>query len=158
MKTTLSLLLALCMAPLAFAEAPTNTKCPIMTDDDVEAEHSVEMGGVKIALCCGKCEKIWKKSDDSAKYYTKVALELGLLPQLKGKEVELGLDKITLLPQRFCPMNPKTLIAPDSVTVEYKGQKVYLFNERAKEKWNVNPDEAAKKAIEAGLLPQLKAA
>ncbi len=137
------------------AEEAANKKCPIMTDEAVESDHNVTLGGVSIAMCCGKCEKIWNKSETSQKYYAKVALEMGLLPQLKGKEKELGLDKIELLPQRFCPLHPTMLVTPESPTVEYKGVKVYLFDAKSVAAWNKDPEANAKKAIEAKLLPQL---
>ncbi len=136
----------------AFAAEPANKVCPIMTEDGIDAEYTVEVGGVPVGLCCGKCDKLWKKNE---KYYLKAAIELGLLPQLKGKEAELGLDKVELLKQRFCPFNTKTLVAPDSPFVEYKGEKVYFFNAAAQRKWEAAPDASAEKAIKAGLLPQL---
>jgi hypothetical protein len=152
-NTLLTFVAALVMTPLmVLADAPKNTKCPMMTDDDADEAEVVEMAGQKILLCCGKCTKAW---DKNPKYFAKVGLELGLLPQLKGKEAELGLDKVTLLPQRYCAVNNKTVVSPECPTVEYKGQKVYVFNQKAVEKWNANPDEAAKKAIAAGVLPQL---
>lgn len=135
-----------------FAAEPANKLCPIMTDDEIDAEYTVDSGGVPVGLCCGKCDKLWKKNE---KYYIKAALELGLLPQFKGKEAELGLDKVELMKQRFCPFNTKTLVTPDSPSVEYKGQKVYFFNAAAQRKWETAPDESAEKAIKAGLLPQL---
>jgi hypothetical protein len=136
----------------AFSAEPANKVCPIMTDDEVDAEYIVQSGGVPVGLCCGKCDKLWKKSE---KYYIKAGLELGLLPQFKGKEAELGLDKVELLPQRFCPINDKNIVTPDSPSVEYKGVKVYFYNEAALKKWEAAPDATAEKAIKAGLLPQL---
>ncbi len=157
MKYTNPLLLAgICAASLVFSTlsgwAQSNPKCPIMTDDDVDAEETVEFEGVKVGLCCGKCGKLWGKN---AKYYIKAAPEL--LPQFKGMETKLGLDKITLLPQKFCPMKTKTLVCPDSPSTEFKGVKVYFFDQKALEKWNADPQTNAKRAIEAGLLPQLAA-
>lgn len=139
-------------------EAPANKSCPMMTEDEVEAEHRVDFKGTPIALCCGKCERMWKADDKAAAYYVKVATELGLLPQFKGKEKELGFDTIELLPQRFCPIHQKSLITPSSPSVDYQGVKVYFFNEKAKATWEKDPEAAAKKAIDAGILPQLKKA
>ena len=136
----------------ALAADPANKFCPIMTDDEVDAEYIVESGGVPVGLCCGKCDKLWKKNE---KYYLKAGLELGLLPQFKGKEAELGLDKVVLMPQRFCPFNEKNIVTPDSPSVEYKGVKVYFYNEAALKKWEASPDASAEKAVKAGLLPQL---
>lgn len=82
-------------------------------------------------------------------------MELGLLPQLKGKEAALGLDKITLMPQRYCAMNYKYVVTPESPNLEYKGVKIYFFNEKSMEKWKANTEESAKNAIAVGILPQL---
>jgi hypothetical protein len=136
----------------AFSADPPNKLCPIMTDDEVDAEYIVDSGGVPVGLCCGKCDKLWKKNE---KYYIKAGLELGLLPQFKGKEAELGLDKVELLPQRFCPINDKNIVTPDSPSVEYQGVKVYFYNEAALNKWEAAPDASAEEAVKAGLLPQL---
>lgn len=135
--------------------AELNKLCPIMVEDEADPEKTVEFKGVKIALCCGKCEKAFK-DEKAAAYYVAAATKLGLLPQCKGKEAELGLDKIKLLPQTYCAINHKTLITPESPSIEYKGQKIYFFNEKAIERWNKDPEAAAKKAIEAGVLPQLQ--
>ena len=152
--TKLLFLLSICTATLASLTprslAQENAKCPIMTDDDVDKEETVEFEGVKVGLCCGKCGKMWAKN---AAYYIKAAPEL--LPQFKGMEAKLGLDKITLLPQKFCPMKTKSLICPDSPSVEYKGVKVYFFDQKQIDKWNADVEGNAKRATEAGLLPQL---
>lgn len=150
---------SLLSAGFASAEdAPANKQCPMMTEDETEAEHTVDFKGTPVALCCGKCERIWKADEKVAAYYVKVSTELGLLPQFKGKEKALGLDTIKLLPQRYCPINQKSLITPSSPSVDYEGVKVYFFNDKAKAAWEKNPQAAAKKAVDAGLLPQLKKA
>jgi len=154
MKHTKLLLLAgicglsLGMPSLGFAQ--DNKKCPIMTDDDVDTEETVEFEGVKVGMCCGKCGKLFAKN---GKYYIKAVPEM--LPQFKGMEAKLGLDKITLLPQKFCPIKTKSLVCPDSPSVDYKGVKVYFFDQRGADKWKADPDANAKRAVEAGLLPQL---
>lgn len=140
--------LGLGMPSSSFAQ--DNKKCPIMTDDDIDAEETVEFEGVKVGLCCGKCGKMFAKN---GKYYIKAVPEM--LPQFKGMEAKLGLDKITLLPQKFCPVKTKSLVCPDSPAVDYKGVKVYFFDQRSADKWKADPDAMAKKAVEAGLLPQL---
>lgn len=132
------------------AHAQENKKCPIMTEDDIDTEETVDFEGVKVGLCCAKCSKMWAKN---AKYYIKAAPES--LPQFKGMESKLGLEKITLLPQKFCPIKNKSLVSPDSPTVEYKGTKVYFFDQRSADKWKADPEGCAKKAMDAGLLPQL---
>ncbi len=131
--------------------AQENKNCPIMTKDEVDPEESVEFEGVKVGLCCAKCGKLWAQN---AKYYIKAAPEQ--LPQFKGMEEKLGLKEITLLPQKFCPIKTDNLICPDSPHLEHSGKKVYFFDQRAVEKWQKDPEGNAKRAKEAGLLPQLK--
>jgi hypothetical protein len=131
--------------------AQENTKCPIMTEDDVDKEETVEFEGLKVGFCCGRCGKLFL---ESPRYYIKAAPEL--LPQFKGMEEKLGLDKIVLLPQKFCPMKTRSLICPDSPVLEYKGAQIYFFDQRALEKWKLDPDGNAGRAVKAGLLPQLK--
>ncbi len=148
------LLAAICSAAFsllpALATAQENKLCPIMTEDEIDSEETVEFEGVKVGMCCAKCGKLFSKN---AKYYIKAAPEL--LPQFKGMETKLGLDKITLLPQKFCPVKTKNLVCPDSPSVDYKGVKVYFFDQRGADKWQTDPDANAKRAVEAGLLPQL---
>lgn len=130
--------------------AQDNAKCPLMTDGDVDPEETVEFAGLKVGVCCGKCGKLWVQN---AAYYIKAAPEL--LPQFKGREAALGLDKLALLPQKFCPMKTKNLICPDSPSREYRGVKVYFFDQKALEKWQRDEAGNARRAIAAGLLPQL---
>ena len=137
---------------IASAQA-LNTKCPMMTEDDVEEEKAVDFKGNKILMCCGKCEKAWNASTDAGKtYWAKVATELGLLPQLKGKEKELGFEEVQLIEQRFSAVSFKTIITPESPTVEYKGKKYHVFNDKEIEKWNKNPDASYEKAVAAGVI------
>lgn len=135
---------------LAQGVAQANAKCPIMTDGDVDPEETVEFAGLKVGVCCGKCGKLWAKN---AAYYLKAAPEL--LPQFKGMEGSLGLDKIVLLPQTFCPMKTKNLICPDSPSCDYRGVKVYFFDQKALEKWKLDEAGNARRALAAGILPQL---
>jgi hypothetical protein len=151
-----TLLPALLLSSILYGAAPgraqENLICPIMTDSEIDGEETVEFEGVKVGLCCGKCGKLFLANP---KYYLKAAPEL--LPQFKGMEAKLGLDKITLLPQKFCPIKTKSLICPESPAVDYQGVKIYFFDQRAMEKWKLDPDGNAKRAKEAGLLPQLPA-
>jgi YHS domain-containing protein len=140
--------LLLCLPPLSLAE-DLNSKCPIMTDDEADGEYTVEYEGKKVRLCCDKCTEVWKGHE---KYIIKLCADL--LPQFKGMEAKLGLDKVTLLPQKYCPIQKDQIVTPDSPSVEYQGKKVYLANKKALEKWKADPEAAAKSA--ADLLPQLK--
>ena len=66
-----SLFGAMALATAAFSghvsAADVNTKCPMMTDEDVEAEKAVDYKGHQILMCCGKCEKAWNAASDDAK-------------------------------------------------------------------------------------------
>jgi hypothetical protein len=130
-----------------------NGKCPIMTDDDADPEYTLEYEGKKVLLCCEKCTKIWH---DNEKYIIKLVPDL--LPQFKGMETKLGLEKVELLKQKYCPIRKDQIVVPSSPTVEYKGQKVYLADKKAVEKWNADVEGSAQKASAAGLLPQLTGA
>lgn len=130
--------------------AQENAKCPIMTDGDVDPEETVEFAGKKVGVCCSKCGRLWVKN---ATYYIKAAPEW--LPQFKGMEAALGLDKIELLRQKFCPMKTKNLICPDSPSRDVRGVKVYFFDQKALEKWQLDEAGNIRRALDAGLLPQL---
>lgn len=147
------LLAAAASAPANLSAQETNTKCPMMTEDDVEAEKSVDFKGNKILMCCGKCEKAWTASSDATKlYWAKAASELGLLPQLKGKEKELGFDDVKLMDQRYSAVSFKTIVTPESPTVEYKGKKYFVFNPKEQEKWAKDPEGSYNKAVAAGVI------
>ena len=126
-----------------------NKMCPIMIEDEVDIEEFVEFSGKKVYLCCEKCVDMWEKR---AKYFIKSSPEL--LPQFKGMEKELELDKVELLPQKFCPIYKGHIITPDSPTIEVKGKKVYFWNKTAIRRWNRNSGGSLKKALAAGVLPQ----
>ena len=127
-----------------------NAKCPVMTEDDADPEYTLEYEGKKVLLCCEKCTKIWR---DNEKYIIKLVPDL--LPQFKGMESQLGLDKVDLLKQKYCPIRKDQIVVPSSPTADYKGQKIYFADKKALEKWNADPSGSAEKAMAAGLLPQL---
>ncbi|HEX2750646.1 MAG TPA: hypothetical protein VHM91_21760 [Verrucomicrobiales bacterium] len=149
---TLRLLFALLfLTPSAFLRAgDRNDKCPLMTSEDVDSEQTVEYEGVKVLFCCQNCRKVFNANP---KYVIKASLDL--LPQFAALKEKLGLDKVELLPQRYCPIEKKYLVTPESPTVEYKGVKVYLWDKDSVAEWKKDPDGCAKRAIEEGLLPQL---
>lgn len=133
--------------------ADVNSKCPMMTEEDVEAEKAVDYKGHKILMCCGKCEKAWDAASPAAKdYWVKAGIEEGVLPQLKGKEKELGVDGIKLQDQKFSAMSFKTIVTPESPTVEYNGKKYFVFNAKEQEKWAKDPEGSYKKAVAAGVI------
>ncbi|MBB23595.1 MAG: hypothetical protein CMN04_12045 [Roseibacillus sp.] len=141
-------LMSLGLSPLALAE---NKLCPIMIEDETDEEEVVEFEGKKVLFCCGTCVKLWNQSP---KYYIKVMGEL--LPQFKGMEKELGLDEIKVLPQKFCPVYPDRIVTPESPSVDVQGEKVYLFSKAAVRRWSRKPEDSLKKALAAGLLPQIE--
>lgn len=139
---------------LPFASAEEQSICPIMVEDEIDEEEVVEFEGKKIFMCCGSCVKAWNLSP---KYYLKIGRELNLLPQFKtvSAALEADLKKITLMPQRYCPLRPTAVIAPTSPSIEYKGKKIYFFKERdIDRKWKKDPEAAFEKARKEGLLPQ----
>ncbi len=133
--------------------AADNEKCPMMINEDVDAEKAVDYKGNKILMCCGKCEKAWNAATDAGKdYWVKAAIEDGVLPQFKGKEKDLGLDGVKLMEQRYSVVSYKTIVTPESPTVEYKGKKYYVFNAKEQEKWAKDPDGSYEKAVAAGVI------
>ena len=142
--------IAFLLFPILLHAGEKNEKCPLMTGDDIDEEQLVEYEGIKVYFCCQHCRKLFNAQP---KYYIKASLEL--LPQFEALKEKLELDKVTLLPQRFCPIQTKHVVTPDSPTVEYKGVKIYLWDEDAVTAWKKDPDGNAKRAVEAGLLPQL---
>ena len=113
----------------------------------------VDYKGTKILMCCGKCEKAWNAASDASKaYWVKAATEEGVLPQFKGKEKELGLDTIKLMDQKYSAVSYKTIVTPESPTVEYKGKKYFVFNAKEQEKWAKDPDGSYEKAVAAGVI------
>ena len=122
-----------------------------MTGEPADPEYVVEYEGKKVLLCCDKCRKIWNKNP---KYIIKAVGDL--LPQFAGQEEKLGLEKIELLEQRWCPIHADVLVTPDSPSVEFHGRKIYFSDKKAMEEWGKDPDAHAAAAVKAGLLPQLE--
>ncbi len=150
-KRSLSKITALLALVFASPMAFSNTMCPIMIEDEVDKAETAEFAGKKVLFCCERCVNLW---NENPKYYIKVMGEL--LPQFKGMEKELELDKVEVLAQKFCPVYTDSIVTPDSPTIEYKGKKIHVFKSGAVRRWNRDPEAAFKKAIEAGLLPQFE--
>lgn len=144
-------LLLLLLFPALLMAGEKNGKCPLMTADDIDEEQLVEYEGVKVWFCCQHCRKVFNANP---KYVIRASLDL--LPQFESLKEKLELDKVELMPQRFCPVQSRHLVTPDSPTVEYKGVRVYLWDEDALAVWNKDPDTIARRAVKAGLLPQLE--
>ncbi len=145
------LIILLLGLPAALFAGERNEKCPLMTGEDVDSEQLVEYEGVTVLFCCQECRKLFNANP---KYVIKASLEL--LPQFEAMKDKLELEKVTLLPQRYCPINRTHLIMPASPAVDYMGVKIYLWDEDAVKEWNKDPDGCAKRGREAGLLPQLE--
>jgi len=150
MVLRLLLILLLCLPALVTAGSK-NEKCPLMTTEDVDSEQLVEYEGITVLFCCQECRKLFNANP---KYVIKASLEL--LPQFEAMKEKLKLDKVTLLEQRYCPINRTHLVTPASPAVDYKGVKIYLWDDDAVTEWKKDPDGCAKRGEEAGLLPQLK--
>jgi len=150
MTARLVIALLLLFSSPALTAGEKNEKCPLMTSEDVDGEQTVEYEGVKVLFCCQNCRKLFNANP---KYVIKASLDL--LPQFEALKTKLELDKVKLLPQRYCPVEKKYLVTPESPTVDYKGVKIYLWDKDSVAEWKKDPDGCAKRGIEAGLLPQL---
>ena len=118
--------------------------CPLMVEDEVDPEESSTVLGKKIEFCCGSCVS---KFEENKAYYIKAVESLGKL-FTADEQKKLGVDKVKLLDQKYCPIYPDRLINPNSPTVEYMGKTIYLWSSSAVRRWSRNPDEyyyAAKK-------------
>ena len=136
--------LALLVAPTHGSGADDKVKqkfCPIMTTDEIDPEnaHEVDYKGVKVLLCCDTCVAKFKR--DPAAY-----LDAKLLPQLVGKELPKR-----AIEQVFCPVYKDRKVSSKDPFTMYKGVKVYVFNEVAKQRFDKDPARYADPKI----LPQL---
>ena len=127
-----------------------NKLCPIMVEDEIDEEEVVEFEGKKVFLCCGGCVKKWNKSP---KYYIKAMADM--LPQFKGMEKKLELDKVELMAQKFCPVYGDRVVTPDSPSVDFNGKTIFLYSTGAARRWKRDPEGYIRKALEKGILPQL---
>ncbi|HRQ88407.1 MAG TPA: YHS domain-containing protein [Bacteroidia bacterium] len=141
---------ALSLFAHASAEEPSNKTCPIMTGEETDAEEKVTYQGKDIYFCCGPCVKQFNQEPD---YYVALFQEMKSVPTVEGLKVP---TEVKLLEQRYCPISHERLVGPSCPSVEYKGVKVYISTSRNVKKWEADPDDAAKSAVEAGVLPQLK--
>ena len=139
------LLLLLMFASYAYGVTET---CPIMEGDENDPEEFSVVAGKKIYFCCGSCVS---KFDENKAYYIKA------IPSLQKKFTEaelkeLGVDKVELLEQKYCPIYPERVINPNSKTVEYKGKTIYLWSSSAARRWMRDADRYYQEAVEAGIL------
>jgi len=140
-------ILMLIMLSASYAYGVTET-CPIMKGDENDPDEFSVVENKKIYFCCGSCVS---KFDENQAYYIKAIPEL----QKKFTDAELkkiGVDKVELLEQRFCPIYPERIINPNSKTVEYKGQTIYLWSSSAARRWARDADRYYEEAVNAGIL------
>ena len=122
--------------------------CPIMKGEENDPEESVVVEGNTLGFCCGSCVKAF---DANRAYYIKAIKSLQ--SKFTSKQlIKMGVDKIVLLEQRKCPIYPERIINPNSKTVEYKGQTIYLWSSSAVRRWNRDPDKYYQEAKKAGIL------
>ena len=143
-----TLFIALLMQPALFGAE----KCALMLEDDIDPEEYSEVLGKKIEFCCGSCVKAF---DKATAYYIKA------VPALAEKfsdaeKKELGVDKVVLLEQRYCPIYPDRIVNPECKTEEYNGKTVYFWSSSAQRRWKKDPEKYFKEAMERGHLPQFK--
>ena len=137
-------LLALAIAPaVADEKKPAAQKfCPVMVTDEIDpaASKTVEWKGVKIYVCCDECISRFKR--DPAAY-----LDAKIVPALAG--MELPKREIE---QVFCPVYKERKVCSKDPFVMYKGVKVYVYNNLAKQRFEKDPERFADPKV----LPQLK--
>lgn len=123
-------------------------KCPLMVDDGVDPEEAVVVEGQRIEFCCGTCVR---KFEENKAYYIKAVEYLNKLftPEQRKK---LGVDDVTLLQQRRCPIYPDRIVNPNSPSVEYKDMKIYFWSSSAVRRWKRDPDKYYDTAKQAGVL------
>ena len=127
-------------------------ECAIMKGDEIDPEEYSELLGKKVYFCCGTCVKAF---DKAAAYYIKAVPELANFFPMRNKK-QLGVDKVKLLDQRFCPIYPERIVNPESKSIDYKGKKIYFWSSSAERRWKRDPDKYFKEAMDKGLLPQYK--
>ena len=115
--------------------ASKQTLCPLMIDTEIDKEEYIIYGGVKVFMCCGTCKKIWKQNPD---YFAVVgAAQAPLLTGVASK-------KIKPMKQLFCPVYTDVRVHPKSMSMVYKGQKIYLSKKRAMDRFKSNPKKYEK--------------
>ena len=138
-------LLVLGVTPLLAADGKKSAAqkfCPVMVTDEIDpaASKTVEWKGVKIYVCCDECITRFKR--DPAAY-----LDAKLVPALAGMELpKRDIEQV------FCPVYKERKVSAKDPFVTYKGVKVYVYNNLAKQRFEKDPDRYA----DVKVLPQLK--
>ena len=92
-----------------------------------------EMIRERISVINGDIEKITKDISDAEKK-------------------KLGVDKVKLLEQRYCPIYPERVVNPNSKFEMHKGKKVYFWSSSAIRRWKRDPDKYFAEAVKRGHL------
>ena len=96
-----------------------------------------------------------KAFDANQAYYIKALPVLAKMFSA-DEQKKLGVDKVKLLDQKFCPIYPERIVNPNSKTIEYKGKKIYFWSSSAQRRWKRDPEKYFKEAFDKGHLPQYK--
>ena len=115
--------------------APKQTLCPLMIECEIDEEEFITYKGVKVFTCCGTCKKMWKQNPD---YFAVVGVKQA--PQLKA----VASKTIKPIKQLFCPVYTATRVHPKSLSIEYKGKKIYLCKTLAVSRFKLNPKKYEK--------------
>ena len=116
-------------------EAPKQTMCPLMVDDEIDVEEFVTFKGVKVFMCCGSCKETWAKNPE---YFAVVCRKQA--PQLKA----VASKKIKPLKQLFCPVYANHRVHPKSLSIEHDGKTIYFSKKRAVSRFKANPKKYLK--------------
>jgi len=116
-------------------EAPKQTMCPLMVDDEIDLEEFVVFKGVKVFMCCGSCKEMW---DQNPEYFAVVCQEQA--HQLKA----VASKEIKPLKQLFCPVYANHRVHPKSLSIEHDGKTIYFSKKRAVSRFKANPKKYLK--------------
>jgi YHS domain-containing protein len=116
-------------------EAPKQTRCPLMVDDEIDMEEFVVFKGVKVYMCCGSCKETWAKNPE---YFAVVCQKQA--PQLKA----VASKEIKPLRQLFCPVYANMRVHPKSLFIEHEGRTIYFSKKRAVSRFQANPKKYLK--------------
>jgi hypothetical protein len=115
--------------------AEKQTHCPLMIEDEIDAEEFLVYKGVKVFMCCGTCKKMWTQNPD---YFAVVARKQA--PQL----AKVASKEIKPMKQLFCPVYTDTRVHPKSPSIEHNGKKIYFCKTRAVTRFKSNPEKYLK--------------
>ncbi|MBN38871.1 MAG: hypothetical protein CMI29_10455 [Opitutae bacterium] len=146
MKSTLTFILGFFL--IQFSYAADDETCAIMLGDEIDPEEYSEVAGKKVYFCCGSCVKAF---DANTAYYIK-ALPVLAKKFSDAEKKKLGVDKVKLLEQRYCPIYPERVVNPNSKFELYKGKKVYFWSSSAIRRWKRDPDKYYADAVKRGHL------